>query len=111
VKTVHVVRDNLRMHTGKQVQAWRAKRARFVLHHPPVHGSWMNPVEQWFGILKRKRRRIADVPDKGRLAERLMAFIREWNEIAHPFKWTSKSVAKVMAKCQIEGAKLLTEAA
>jgi hypothetical protein len=24
--------------------------------------------------------------------------------VAHPFNWTSKSVAKVMAKCQIEDA-------
>ena len=71
----------------------------------------MNQVEQWFGILKRKRLRIADFPTEERLAERLMAFIREWNEFAHPFHWTSKSVAKVMAKCQIEDAKPLTEAA
>jgi hypothetical protein len=41
----------------------------------------------------------------------LMAFIGEWNEIAHPFHWTSKSVAKVMAKCQIEDAKPLAGAA
>jgi len=40
-----------------------------------------------------------------------MAFISAWNEIAHPFKWTSKSVAKVMAKCQIEDAKTLAVAA
>jgi transposase len=111
VKTVHVVLDNVRMHKGKQVRAWLAQHPRFVFHHPPVHCSWMNQVEQWFGILKRKRLRIADFPDKERLAERLMAFIREWNEIAHPFQWTSKSVAKVMAKCQIEDAKPLAGAA
>jgi len=111
VATVHVVLDNVRMHKGKQVQAWLAKHPRFVFHHPPVHCSWMNQVEQWFGILKRKRLRIADFPDKERLAERLMAFIREWNEIAHPFQWTLKSVAKVMAKCQIEDAKPLAGAA
>jgi transposase len=111
VKTIHIVLDNLRMHKGKQVQAWLAKHTRFVFHHPPVHCSWMNQVEQWFGILKRKRLRIADFPDKDHLAERLMKFISEWNEIAHPFKWTSKSVAKVMAKCQIEDAKLLATAA
>ena len=29
---------------------------------------------------------------------------------AHPFNWTSKSVAKVMAKCQIEDAKHLASA-
>jgi transposase len=102
VTTVHLVLDNLRMHKGKQVQAWLAKHPRFVFHHPPVHCSWMNQVEQWLSILRRKRLRIADFASKEALAERLMAFIREWNEIAHPFNWTSKSVAKVMAKCQIE---------
>jgi transposase len=111
VKTIHLVLDNLRMHKGKQVQAWLAKHPRFVFHHPPVHCSWMNQVEQWFGILKRKRLRIADFPGKDHLAERLMAFVREWNEIAHPFHWTSKSVAKVMAKCTIEDAKPLAGAA
>jgi hypothetical protein len=40
-----------------------------------------------------------------------MAFIGEWNEIAHPFNWTSKSVAKVMAKCQIEDTNRSAEAA
>jgi transposase len=111
VATIHLVLDNLRMHKGKQVQAWLAKHPRFVFHHPPVHCSWMNQVEQWFGILRRKRLRIADFPTKEALAERLMAFIREWNEIAHPFNWTSKSVAKVMAKCQIEDTNRLAEAA
>jgi transposase len=105
VKTIHVVLDNLRVHKGKQVQAWLAKHPRFVFHHPPIHCSWMNQVEQWFSILKRKRLRIVDFPSKEALAERLMAFIREWNKIAHPFNWTSKSVAKVMAKCQVEHVK------
>jgi transposase len=111
VKTIHIVLDNLRMHKGKQVQAWLAKHPRFVFHHPPVHCSWMNQVEQWFGILKRKRLRIADFASKEQLAERLMAFIREWNENAHPFNWTSKSVAKVMAKCQAEDNKPQARAA
>src|SRR5436305_3979903 len=100
VTTVHVVPDNLRMHKGKQVQAWLAQHPRFVFHHPPVHCSWMNQVEQWFGILKRKRLRIADFADKERLAEQLTAFIQQWNEVAHPFAWSTKSVAKVMAKCE-----------
>jgi transposase len=111
VTTIHLVLDNVRMHKGKQVQAWLAKHPRFVFHHPPVHCSRMNQVEQRFGIARRKRLRIADFASKEELAERLMAFIRQWNEIAHPFNWTSKSVAKVMAKCQIEDAKPLTEAA
>jgi hypothetical protein len=45
------------------------------------------------------------------VAERLMAFIDEWNETAHPFNRTTKSVAKVMAKCQSEESKPLAVAA
>jgi hypothetical protein len=71
----------------------------------------MNQVEQWFGILKRTRLRIVDFASKDELSERLMAFISEWNEVAHPFKWTSKSVTKVMAKCQVEHAKPMALAA
>jgi transposase len=100
VTVIHVVLDNLRMHKGKQVQAWLAAHRRFVFHHPPVHCSWMNQVEQWFSILQRKRLVIADFADKAELAERLQAFIREWNEVAHPFAWSTKSVAKIMAKCE-----------
>lgn len=100
ITVIHVVLDNVPMHKGKQVQAWLAKHTRFVFHHPPVHCSWMNQVEQWFGILQRKRLRIADFADKAELAERLQAFIAEWNEHAHPFNWSTKSVAKVMAKCE-----------
>ncbi len=34
---------------------------------------WINQVEQGFGILPRKRLRIADFADKSALAERLQA--------------------------------------
>ena len=101
ITMVHVVLDNLRMHKGKQVQAWLAKHPRFAFHFPPVHCSWMNQVEQWFSILQRKRLRIADFADKAALAERLMAFVAEWNEHAHPFNWSTQSAAKVMAKCEV----------
>jgi transposase len=100
ITTIHVVLDNLRMHKGKQVQAWLEEHPRFVFHHPPVHCSWMNQVEQWFGILQRKRLRIADFAGKDQLAERLMAFVREWNERAHRFNWTAKSFEKVLAQCE-----------
>ena len=99
--TIHVVLDNLPMHKGKQVRAWLAQHPRFVFHHPPVHCSWMNQVEQWFSILQRKRLRIVDFADKAVLAERLLAFVSQWNEHAHPFNWSTKSAAKVMAKCQL----------
>lgn len=100
VTRVYVILDNVRMHTGKKVKAWVTAHPRFVLVHPPVHCSWMNQIEQWFSILVRKRLRIADFASREHLAERLEAFIREWNERAHAFRWTEKSFEKVLAKCE-----------
>lgn len=90
--------DNLCVHTGNQVQAWLVKHPRFQFHFTPVHCSWMNQVEQWFSIVKRKRLRVVNFASKAELAERLMAFVAEWNENSHPVNWSTKSVVKVMAK-------------
>ena len=100
VTRVYLVVDNVRMHTGKQVLAWLEQHPRFELVHPPVHCSWMNQIEQWFSILVRKRLRIADFASKAHLKERLEAFIREWNERSHAFRWTAKSFEKILAKCE-----------
>jgi hypothetical protein len=48
-------------------------------------------------ILQRKRLRIADFASTAELQAKLEQFIAEWHEVAHPFNWTTKSVAKVMA--------------
>ena len=96
---VYLVLDNSKVHKGQLVRAWFQAHPRFHCHFLPVHCSWMNQVEQWFSIVQRKRLRISDFSDLDQLAERLMAFVAEWNAHAHPFNWSSKSAAKVMAKC------------
>ena len=108
ITTIHLVLDNLSVHKGKKVQAWLIKHPRFVFHHPPVHCSWMNQVEQWFSILQRKRLKIADFADKKVLSQRLKAFIDQWNTVAHPFHWSEKSTLKILAKCLIQDSKNLT---
>jgi hypothetical protein len=57
----------------------------------------MNQVEQWFSILQRQRWRIVDFASKAALRATLRQCIAAWNEGAHPFRWTTRSVAKVMA--------------
>jgi transposase len=74
------------------------KHPRFIVHFTPVHCSWMNQVEQWFSILQRKRLHIVDFASKDQLRLNLEQLIHEWNQQAHPFNWSTKSVAKVMAK-------------
>jgi transposase len=98
IKAIHLICDNASTHHGRKVSQWLTKHPRFILHFTPVHCSWMNQVEQWFSILQRKRLRIADVDSKDPLRVKLEQFIHEWHHRAHPFNWSTKSVAKVMAK-------------
>ena len=98
VTTIHLLADNVSVHHGKLVRRWLADHPRFVAHFTPVHCSWMNPVEQWFGILRRKRLRSPNFPDLASLQRAIHQFIAEWNEIAHPFRWTPASFDKILAK-------------
>jgi transposase len=100
ITLIHLVMDNLRVHKGKKVQAWLAKHPRFQFHFTPVHCSWMNQVEQWFGILQRKRFAIADFESKADLEDKTLQFISNWNRYAKPFKWTRRSFDKVLAKAE-----------
>lgn len=108
ITTIHLLADNVSVHHGKLVRQWLANHPRFVAHFTPVHCSWMNPVEQWFGILRRKRLRSPNFADLAALQRAIHQFIVEWNEIAHPFRWTIHSFDKLLAKVD---AALATEVA
>jgi len=97
IATIHIVCDNLRVHKGKEVTKWLSGHPRFVFHFTPVHCSWMNQVEQWFSILQRKRFKVPNFASIEDLRDKIDLYIEQWNHRAHPFKWTTKSVAKVMA--------------
>ncbi len=43
--------------------------------------------------------RLSDFSDRDQLAERLMAYVSEWNAHAHPAPPVHKSAARVMAQC------------
>lgn len=102
VRIIHLVCDNVRMHHGKKVRAWLERHPRFQMHFTPVHCSWMNQVEQWFSIFQVKRMTASNFTDLAELDAKVMAFIAEWNEIAHPFNWTAKSFDKTLAKVEAE---------
>jgi transposase len=99
VTTIHLILDNVSTHHGRLVREWLTHHPRFQMHFTPVHCSWMNQVEQWFGLLQRKRFRLVDFLSKEDLRSKIDQFIGEWNAHAHPFNWSTKSVVKVMARC------------
>lgn len=102
VTAIHLICDNVPMHKGKKVGAWLDRHPRFHMHFTPVHCSWMNQIEQWFSILQRKRLVAPNFADLDELESKLLAFIDEWNQVAHPFNWKNESFQKVLDKCEAE---------
>jgi transposase len=84
---IHVVLDNGSSHTSKATKAWFAEHPRFVVHHTPVHASWLNQVECFFSILSRKVLRRGEFSSRDDLVAKMMAFIDHHSTTAKPFKW------------------------
>jgi hypothetical protein len=72
----------------KRVQWLTRHDKRIVIHYTPYHGSWLNWIEFWFGIMGRKvLGESFGSPDELKAA--LEAFAVDWNTLlAHPFKWS-----------------------
>lgn len=98
IRLIHLVCDNVSVHHGKLVRAWLVRHPRFQLHFTPVHCWWMNQVEQWFSILQRRRLTAPNFDDLHDLERKILEFIRQWNQQAHPFRWSKRSFDKVLAK-------------
>jgi transposase len=111
-KIIHYIMDNLASHasyalcelvakyseinypskkeldTAPKRREWlQSESKRIVFHYTPFHGSWLNMVEIWFGILNQKcLKESYDSPES--IYNAMYAFINEWNTyLAHPFKW------------------------
>jgi transposase len=104
IKTIHPIGDHVSTHHGCEVAKWMTKYPRFILHFTPMHGSWMNQVEQWCSILQRRQLRSVVFESKDQLRLTLEQYMHEWNQQAHPFNWSTKSVATVMANAAALGA-------
>ena len=92
-KTIHLVMDNLNIHSRKSLsdvfgarmaaEVWR----RFTIHYTPTHGSWLNQAEIEIGIFSRQclgRRRIPDLPALRREAK---AWNRRMNRDCVKIAW------------------------
>jgi len=100
-RRVHVVLDNLNTHKdtrqGRFVSEWNRRHGnRFVFHYTPTHGSWLNQVELWFGIVSRRVLRYGNFKSPDDLVTTLQSFVNRWNRAeAHPFRWTYEGLPLV----------------
>jgi transposase len=89
VGAVYIVVDNLNIHTGPVIEAWREKhggRVHFV--YTPRHASWLNQIELWFSILQRRVVRYGNFASADALVRRMNDFVRYYNRFeAKPFRW------------------------
>jgi len=75
--------------TGIERRSWLQRdNKRIVIHFLPFHGSWLNMIEIWFGILNKKCLKYQSFPSVQSLQEIIEEFIETWNRFfAHPFTW------------------------
>ena len=60
-------------------------------HQPvtPKHGSWLNQIEIWFGVVQKRVIRRGNFVSKADLTRRILAYIAYYNEhLARPYRWT-----------------------
>lgn len=76
--------------TGAERRQWlQSPQKRIVVHFVPFHASWLNMVEIWFGILKRKCLNYDHFTSIPELRKTIMHFTETWNDFyAHPFTWS-----------------------
>jgi DDE superfamily endonuclease len=92
-KTVHLVMDNLNLHTAKGLknlygtdfgsEIWD----RFTVHHTPVHGSWLNQAEIEIGVYSRQCLGKRRIPDLKTLRRETRAWNRARNRARTKINW------------------------
>lgn len=85
---VHCIADNLSAHGTSKVEKFLDDNPRVFIHNTPTHASWLNQVELFFSILQRRLLRYGEFDSVDDLADRIIAFIKDYNRKAKPFRWT-----------------------
>lgn len=87
-KRVFWVVDNSSSHRSQQATDRLASRfPNAVMVHTPVHASWVNQIEIFFSIVRRKVVSPNDFPDLTQVGDQLRAFEDRYNATAQPFQW------------------------
>jgi hypothetical protein len=100
-RRVFWVVDNGSSHCGAtSVARMHAAWPRVVLAHTPIHASWVNQVEIYLSIVKRKALTPRDFADLAALEQRLLGFERHYEASAKPFAWkfTRADLAALMRR-------------
>ena len=89
VGEVYIIWDNLNIHHGPRWEEFKARHGgRFHFVYTPLHASWVNQIEIWFSIVRRRLLKHASFTSTEELSQRLLGFVEHWNKHeAKPFQW------------------------
>lgn len=90
-KPIHLIADNLSAHKTKLVDAFLCQHPNVALHFTPTYSSWLNQVEIWFSKLERQVIERGVFHSVSDLRNKLMGYIRHYNKVATPIRWTYKN--------------------
>ena len=78
------------LRTGKERRAFLTDPShKHVFHFTPKHGSWLNQVELWFGVLARRFLARGNFCSAEDFESRFRQFLDDYNlNWAHPYRWT-----------------------
>jgi DDE superfamily endonuclease len=80
--------DNGSSHRGQaSIDRLEGAWENLTLVHLPVHASWLNQIEIYFSIVRRKVLTPNDFTDLDEVAHRLLGFQRRYQQTAVPFDW------------------------
>lgn len=80
--------DNGTSHQGKKsARRLQERYPNLILVHTPVHASWVNQVEIFFGIVQRKALTPAVASSLEELVARILAFEAEYRRQPRPVRW------------------------
>lgn len=101
------VMDNGSSHRGERcAQRLSSRWPTIIPVHTPIHASWLNQVEIYFSIVRRKALTPDDFDSLAALEERLRAFQGHYESVARPFEWkfTRADLTKLLKKLSREQA-------
>jgi len=87
-REIHIIADNLSAHKTQRVRDFLEAHPTVQIHYTPTYSPWHNQVAVWFSTIERNviaRGIFASVKD---LHKKLMNYIRLYNNVAKPIKWS-----------------------
>jgi transposase len=101
-RRVFWVVDNGTVHRGeKACGRLKARWPNLILVHLPIHASWLNQIEIYFSVVKRKALVPDDFRSREAIVQRIGDFQIHYERIARPFEWkfTRQDLQQLLAKC------------